>query len=62
MIPLIRFPVSFAVSLVGQDDCIYVFGGLNSTSDDDDAISNAYKYNTTAGSPKGLFGFLFCNF
>jgi len=37
------------VALVGQDDCIYVFRGFNSSGD---AVSNSYKYNTTAGSPK----------
>jgi len=41
--------VEFSVALVGQDDCIYVFGGQNSNGG---AISNSYKYNTTAGSPK----------
>jgi len=44
------------VALVGQDDCIYVFGGYNSSGF---AISDSYKYNTTTGSPKGLFDFLF---
>jgi hypothetical protein len=43
------FAVWSQVALVGQDDCIYVFGGQNSSYD---AISNSYKYNTTAGSPK----------
>jgi len=43
------FPVWEPVALVGQDDCIYVFGGDNSSGD---AISSSYKYNITAGSPK----------
>jgi len=39
--------VSNSIAFVGQDQCIYVFGGYNSSSD---AVSNSYRFNTTAGS------------
>ena len=44
--------VSFAVALTGQDHCIYVFCGQNSSGD---ATSSSYKFNVTAGSPRGWF-------
>jgi len=36
------------VALVGQDNCIYVFGGQDSSG----ALSNSYKVNTASGSSK----------
>ena len=43
--------ISAAVALTGQDHCIYVFGGQNSTS----VVSSSYKLNVTAGAPRGWF-------
>jgi len=50
----ISYPFAFlwGVALTGEDHCIYVFGGMNSSGD---AVSNSYKFNTTAGYPRGLF-------
>jgi len=39
------FEVSDAVSLIGQDDSIYVFGGFNSSGS---SVSDSYKFNITS--------------
>jgi len=45
------YPLSIwdAIAFVGQDHCIYVFGGDNSSNIQ---ITSSYKFNTTPGTPR----------
>jgi len=48
------YPLSYeySVALTGQDDCIYVFGGMSGRPSSSVSFSPSYKFNITAGSPK----------